>query len=392
MRAEPPTSPQAPDTSSPAPGAARTSQPSPPTFDEAKSLRHRARAAGLDPHYWYPAFLSSEIKPGTTRGVRFWERPIAIWRTTSGTLHAIEDRCAHRQLRLSTGHVQGNRLVCEYHGWAHAGNGKVVDIPHNLFGKKQPKACVRPFPIQERYGIIWIWPGEASRVHERDIPHIPELEGSDPWGCVPISFTLAAHHSMVIDNVCDFTHAYLHRKYAPFTGDAELVDCDTADERVVLKYKTKVGGGKLSGMFVDRKSVDTSHIEVAYDYPYQRSNTDDKIKHWMCMLPESRTQTKAFFLFYFKNFQIPFTGVRLPQQLMTPFLKAANRLMVGPLLGQDAWALEEEQRAYDEFWYEPVPDLNPAVRAFQDLTVRKWQAYRDSPSAGILETRRSACT
>ena len=191
--------------------------------------------------------------------------------------------------------------------------------------------------------------------------------------------------------ICDFTHAYLHRKYAPFTGDAELLRCDASDGAVELEYKTKVGGGKISGLFVDRKRVDTGKIEVAYDYPHQRSNTEDKMKHWMFMLPETVRRTRAFFLFYFESFRVPFTGVQIPHRLMTPLLRVANKVMVEPLLGQDRWALEEEQAGYEQFWYEPTPDLNPAVRAFQELTVRKWQAYLDSPSFQALEGKRAAC-
>jgi len=72
---------------------------------------------------------------------------------------------------------------------------------------------------------------------------------------------------------------------------------------------------------------------------------------------------------------VPFTRVRIPRALMTPLLGVANRLLVAPLLRQDGQAVEAEQRAYQEHHALPVPDLNPAVALFQQLTVRKWEEY-----------------
>ena len=43
-------------------------------------------------------------------------------------------------------------------------------------------------------------------------------------------------------------------------------------------------------------------MELCYEYPYQWSNTDGKIKHWCFVLPIDGTTTRAFFLFYFDSF------------------------------------------------------------------------------------------
>ena len=48
------------------------------------------------------------------------------------------------------------------------------------------------------------------------MPEIPELEGPAPWASVAVDFVWAAHHSLIIENVSDFSHAHLHRKYRPF--------------------------------------------------------------------------------------------------------------------------------------------------------------------------------
>ena len=350
--------------------AART----PPGFEEASNLRQRARAAGMSPDYWYAVEEVRQVKPGTVVEVVFWKHSIALYRAEDGSFHAVENRCLHRQLKLSLGLVEGCRLVCAYHGWKYDENGCVAAIP-DLFGRDRvPKLSIRTYPVKVRYGLVWLFPGDPELADERRIPEIPELEGRDRWACVPLTFTMSAHHSMVIDNVSDFSHAYLHRRYRPFMG-ATLTRNETLGDNVHLAYKTRVGRGRLSGLFVDHERLDTNHMELCYEYPYQWSNTDDEIKHWLFVLPIDEQTTRAFFLFYFKSLKIPFLPVRIPRFAMTAVLKIANRVLIGPLLAEDRVAVEAEQEGYERHWDDPPIEVNPVVRAFQKVTVRKWQEH-----------------
>lgn len=346
----------------------------PPTFNEAKNRRQKVRSAGMNPDYWYAVEYDRAIKPGQVVEVKFWHTSIALYRGLDGQLVALENRCAHRQLKLSLGQVEGNQLVCCYHGWSYNEEGRVIDIPHDLFDKPKPACKIRSYPLKVRYGLIWIFPGEPSLAAERQIPDIPELSGQNSWACVPLDFTWRSHHSMIIDNVSDFTHAYLHRRYRPFT-DAKLTKCETAGDRVFLSYDTKVGTGKVSGLFVDRKRVNTNSMDLCYEYPYQWSNTDNRIKHWFFILPIDERNSRVFFLFYFDALIIPFIGIRIPQWLMTLVLKIANSLLIKPLLSQDGVAVEAEQEGYDTHFDAPIVEMNPAVNLFQQLTIRKWEEY-----------------
>jgi phenylpropionate dioxygenase-like ring-hydroxylating dioxygenase large terminal subunit len=346
----------------------------PPAFNEARNSRQKARAAGLNPDYWYAVEYDRALKRGGLIEITFWRKSIALYRDQNGSLHALENRCAHRQLKLSRGEVDGCNLVCAYHGWSYDGTGRVAQIPHDLFGRQMPSFKVKAYPTRVRYGLIWIFPGDPALADGRQIPDIPELEGSEQWACVPIDFTWRAHHSMIIDNVSDFTHAYLHRKYRPFT-DARLVRCEMQGDRVFVSYDTKIGTGRVTGLFVDRKRVNTNFIELCHEYPYQWSSTDGKIRHWCFVLPLDERTTRVFFLFYFDALKIPFTPWHIPKWLMTPVLKMANALSIKPLLQQDGFAVEAEQEGYDANFDAPLAELNPAVNLFQQLTIRKWEEH-----------------
>ena len=348
----------------------------PPDFETAGNLRQKVRAAGLDPNYWYPVEIDWNLRKGAAIEVVFWKRSIALFRGEDGTVRAIENRCAHRQLKLSEGEVQGCNLVCLYHGWTYDGSGKVVQIPHDLFGREMPNLRVPSYPVQVRYGLIWIFPGEPALADQRPIPEIPELDGPHPWPCEPLAFAWRAHHSMIIDNVSDFTHQHLHRRYQPFRN-ARLLGFETTEDEVVLNSAAEIGRGRLSQRFVDRKRVNADHITLGKRYPHQWSNTGDAIKHWLFVLPIDERNSRAFFLFCFKSLKIPFLPVTIPDRLMRIVLRLANRWLIKPLLRQDGQAVEAEQEGYERHWDAQLAELNPVVRAFQTLTVRKWQAYCD---------------
>jgi phenylpropionate dioxygenase-like ring-hydroxylating dioxygenase large terminal subunit len=352
------------------------SEHSPPAYEHAKNRKQKARSAGLDPNYWYPVEYVDAVAPGTVREVRFWGASYALFRDENGEFHLLENRCAHRQLRLSIGNVEGCKLTCAYHGWQYDGEGNVVGIGHELFGHKMPRVQIGWRAVKVKYGLVWVFFGDPARATTRDVVTIPELEGPAPWPCVPLDFVWNAHHSIIIDNVSDFTHAYLHRKYAPFS-DAKLIDCRTDGDQVFVSYEAKIGQGPIYSRVVDHAKTNTNKMDLCYEYPFQRSNTDNRIKHYCFVLPIDRTTTRTFFYFYYdpQTFKFPFLPMAMPVGLLRPLLRIGNALLVRPLLDQDGVAVEEEQRAYERHFDAPMMELNPAIGAFQTLTVRKWDEY-----------------
>jgi phenylpropionate dioxygenase-like ring-hydroxylating dioxygenase large terminal subunit len=350
-----------------------TDAPGAPSFLESRNRRQKARSAGMHPDYWYPVEKSERLGRGKVIGTKFWGRSIAVFRDKNGDVHAVEDRCAHRQVKLSLGQVKGCNLVCMYHGWEFAADGKVVNIPHELFDKPFPQIRIHSFPVQERYGLIWIFPGNPEMKDMHRIPDIPELEGQGRWGLVSVDFKWRGHHSMVIDNVSDFTHAYLHRRFKPFS-DAKLTKLEPLGDKVYVSYDTKVGRGRISQYFVNR-NVDTDRMDLCYEYPFQWSNIDGKIKHHCFVLPMDEKHTHAFFLFYFKTLVVPVLNVAIPPNVLNFVLGIANKLHITPLINEDGVAVAAEQEGYDEHYDAPIAELNPAVMQFQQLTIRKWEEY-----------------
>lgn len=360
------------------------SETPPPSFEEAKNLRQKARAAGLNPNYWYAVEQDKNVKPGKIVEVTFWKRKIVLFRSEDGKLSAVAGRCLHRQLRLCKGAVKDGHLVCPYHGWTYDGDGKVVGIQGEQVSSGLPKSRLHAYPVQIRYGLIWVFPGDPELADKVPPPRIPELDQAKPWPHILLDLDVAGHHSCVIDNVSDFTHAFLHRRWKPF-WDAKLKSLDPEEERVRVSYETRIGGGSFYNRFIDRKNVDSDNIELCYEYPYQWSNTGGKICHWLFVVPIDERRTRTFYIFYFNVVQLPFIGGNVPDFVMKGIMAAAKRVLFTPLLNEDNFAVENEQEGYEAHHDSPPLELNPAVRAFQRLTIKKWEEHleAEAPSGEV---------
>src|ERR1700761_7755078 len=120
-------------------------------------MAHDIRTVGAHPDHWYPLAWSTDIKPGQVIGRGFAGLPIALFRTRDGVLTALEDRCAHRQVPLHLGVVNGNTLKCGYHGWAYDKGGQCVDVPY--LGECRVANSVRGYPVREVNGMVLVFPG-----------------------------------------------------------------------------------------------------------------------------------------------------------------------------------------------------------------------------------------
>lgn len=97
--------------------------------------------------------------------------------------------------------------------------------------------------------------------------------------------------------------------------------------------------------------------------------------------PLMNVQPGPFFAL-FQIIKLPLIPVRIPRFAMIPVLKTANRMLIGPLLGQDCVAVEEEQRGCEKQWDAPPVELNPLVREFQKVIVRKWRNHLSQTEGG----------
>jgi nitrite reductase/ring-hydroxylating ferredoxin subunit len=104
---------------------------------------------------WHPVSLSASIEPGAAAGVRVLGREIVIWRDIGSAVHAWEDRCPHRGMKLSFGFVRDDHIDCLYHGWQYDTGGRCRYIPAHPDLEVPETIRVTPYSALERAGMIW---------------------------------------------------------------------------------------------------------------------------------------------------------------------------------------------------------------------------------------------
>jgi phenylpropionate dioxygenase-like ring-hydroxylating dioxygenase large terminal subunit len=106
---------------------------------------------------WYVVPLKRKLRTGEATSVEMFNRRIAVFRDSNDQLHAIDARCPHLGSDLGLGCVIKDHLRCQFHHWSFAGNGQCVDVP--AMNTIPGWARVDSYPIQERYGAVWLFNG-----------------------------------------------------------------------------------------------------------------------------------------------------------------------------------------------------------------------------------------
>ncbi|MGF1465543.1 MAG: Rieske 2Fe-2S domain-containing protein [Sandaracinaceae bacterium] len=352
----------------------------------APSLARRAREVGMSPNHWYPGAFREELASGGTLATRFWGEPVVLYRGEDGVVHALEDRCAHRQIKLSHGSVEGCDLVCLYHGWTYAPDGRLVGMKHDRFGKRLPRVAVRSYPVRERYGIVWFFPGDPELAATTPLVEIPDAEGPDRWSSLHFAYTWRAHHSMVIDNLCNLTHLWVHGRWVPY-GDTLLAGSTYDGERITLHWEHDLRRDALhpftAPIFRRSPGSNRSDTKMIYDYPYQSALSNRRVRSTNFMLPLDETHTRVFTFQLWQPPRVPASTRRLSAPAFQPVMSLL-RPITRVIFEQDGFTVEEEQAAWEEHRERPFPEPNPTVKSFHDLTVRKWEAYQTQRARGGL--------
>jgi nitrite reductase/ring-hydroxylating ferredoxin subunit len=111
---------------------------------------------------WFPVALSASLDAETSTGIRLSSNEIALWRDETGDIHAWEDRCPHRGMKLSLGFVRGDHIACLYHGWQYDRAGQCRYIPAHPSLDVPKTIAVPVFACFEWAGLIWVCPSVSA--------------------------------------------------------------------------------------------------------------------------------------------------------------------------------------------------------------------------------------
>ncbi|WOE32570.1 MULTISPECIES: aromatic ring-hydroxylating dioxygenase subunit alpha [unclassified Acinetobacter] len=156
---------------------------------------------------WYVAAFSQDIGRHLLAR-KILNKRVVMYRTLEGLAVALEDRCAHRSFPLSKSHLDGNDIICGYHGFKYNQAGDLINIPSQ---KQCPHGIgIQHYKLVEKGPLLWIWLGDQSLADESKIPSLAWLDHPE-WACTSGYFFHPGNYVSMHENLMDLTHlTFLH--------------------------------------------------------------------------------------------------------------------------------------------------------------------------------------
>jgi vanillate O-demethylase monooxygenase subunit len=335
---------------------------------------------------WYAAAWDYEVKR-TLLPRTVCNKQILMYRTAAGKAVLLEDACWHRLVPLSKGRLDGDSVVCGYHGLTYNTQGRCTFMPSQE--TVNPSACVRSFPVAEKHRLVWIWPGDPALADPAKVPDLHWLD--DPaWAADGKTTYVKCDYRLIVDNLMDLTHeAFVHCTSIGNSAVAEAPFDVTHGERhaTVTRWMTGIEPppfwaaqlGKDGP--VDRWQIIrfeppcTIAIDVGVAPAGSGAPEGDRsagVNGYVLntMTPETDTTCHYFWAFA-RNY-------RLTEQRLTTELREG----VARIFGEDVIVLEAQQRAMD---------ANPG-RLFYNLNIDAGAMWARRLIDGMVESESAAGT
>ncbi|HEY9852668.1 MAG TPA: aromatic ring-hydroxylating dioxygenase subunit alpha [Leptolyngbyaceae cyanobacterium] len=330
------------------------------------------RQLGISPNHWYVVARSTEVKTQPL-GITLWHQPIVIYRDSAGKIHALEDRCPHRQVKLSHGKIIDNNIECAYHGWRFNSSGECAEVPYLAENQKLPNCKIRRYPVQEKDGFIWLFPGDETLSQIVTPLGLPEWDHLNYIATVSV-IHCKAHYSYLIENLMDMYHGHLHQDWQAW-ADPVLQEIEEDNNRIDAHYQAqsyyKIDKiWSISQLFFPAlRRLHPEPLDVSYVYPHWVSTLGKDFKIYCLLCPINETETRAY-LIHFTSLNAFWRLHKLPvwfRKFVRDSLFGSAQKLLDGLVRQDVEMIEEEQQAYLQNSERKNHELNRALVSVQRL-------------------------
>lgn len=132
---------------------------------------------------------------------------MVFYRGNENKVYAAEDFYSHRGAPLSLGFVEDGNWVYGYHGLVMGCDGKTIAISGQRI---RGFPCNKSYSVVEKFGFIWVWPGEQALASEDQLPELEWVDNPE-WAYGSGLFHINCGYCLMIDNLMDLTNeTYVH--------------------------------------------------------------------------------------------------------------------------------------------------------------------------------------
>ncbi len=158
------------------------------------------------PTGWFVVAFSDELAPKDVRPLKYFGQDLVLFRTESGQAVVADAHCPHLGAHLGyDSKVEGEAIVCPFHGWAYDGTGRCVHVPFTKL--IPPRAKIRVWPTFERSGLVFAWHDLDGREPFFELPPVDESRRRPNSGFQRLHDDFGGPHPQdVFENAVDFGH------------------------------------------------------------------------------------------------------------------------------------------------------------------------------------------
>ena len=163
------------------------------------------------PEGWFGIGWGDEFPPGKVVALRYFGEDLVAWRTDDGRLVVMDAYCPHMGAHLGVGgRVDGDCIVCPFHGWSWHADGHNAGIPYAK--RANSRAKIGTWSVVERGPMALIWFSWRSRQPTWDPPDFEAVAAPDVFWDPAASrrswSNIRVVPQMVAENIVDGPHIH----------------------------------------------------------------------------------------------------------------------------------------------------------------------------------------
>ncbi len=231
--------------------------------------------------------------------------PYVVARGEDGVLRAFYNVCRHHAAQVAVGAGCADSLVCPYHGWTYALDGRLLRAPELGAVKNfdRERFGLVPMHVKEWCGLVFVCMGLQPRALANDLTEVGARLGAMGIDALRFvarrKYTLACNWKVYVDNYLDggYHVSYLHK------GLAGQLDLDSYRTEIFDRYSIQSGAGaagKKEGMpgsdFSERIG---DKVLYAWIYPNLMINRYGPMMDTNWVIPRGHDETEVIFDYYF---------------------------------------------------------------------------------------------
>ncbi len=277
-------------------GRAMAAGPLPPGF-RPRNCTFNAEDWGILARQWFPVARSEDLGE-QPMPVTLLDLDLVVYRA-GDQVKVWRDLCPHRGVPLSMGWVEGEELICSYHGLRYGPDGQCRKIPAQPDAVPSARFKVAMFPVVERYDLIWTCLDPADG--PASIPPFAQWDEPGFQQILPPFVDIAGSAARQVEGFVDVAHfAWIHHDAFADRNNAvvPLYETQVTDGCVRTEYWSNVSNYPKALQHLEPEGFQWLRVFEVYP-PFAASLTvhfpgDDRLGILNLASPVSARKTRLF--------------------------------------------------------------------------------------------------